>query len=149
MNRNIIVGVLIAFALLSIPTLSIAHTGSLGNTDSMPMMSNETAGVSAEEFEEIEEVMLKMMNGEELTESQWQEMQEFMEGHHGSFAPFNQMMWNTGGYMNQDMAPFRGGMMWGNYGTFMMWIISLSILIWLLVGILLATYLIKKLNKKK
>lgn len=143
-NISLILGVLFLVGLLALPAVTSAH---LEDSDTMPMMDSQNTGeVTHEEFEEMEDIMLKMMNGETLTDEEWQEMSEFMESHHGSYMP---MMGFMG--FGQNNFPMGGqGMMWGagSGGSFLYWIFYATTLIWLLVGILLVLYLFRKLNTR-
>lgn len=151
MKKIIFAVMLVAFALLSLPASSLAHTGDTGdvqNADSMPMMSERSAGeVSPEEFEEMEDIMLKMMNGEDLSGDEWQEMAEFMDSHHGAgfwSMAGNGMMFGSGfgryGMMDE-------GFGWGHGSLFARWLFTVTTLVWLLAGILLIAFLFRKLSK--
>lgn len=105
--------------------------------------------VTEQEFEEMQDTMIKMMNGERLSQGEAEEMNEFMAGHQGSFVPMmhgygSDDGWNRG---------FGGGMMQGGWmggaGMFWSWIMGLAGLVWLLVGILLVVFLFKKISTPK
>jgi len=119
------------------PVITNAHIG-VGVVDG-------DSNVSVTEFEEIQDVMIRMMNGETLTDEEAGEMYEFMENHHGVWDGFggNQMM----GY-NSRMPGFGTYMHNGiGGGSFAYWIMMLVVLIWLFVGILFSFVLIKKISK--
>ena len=103
---------------------------------------NDTVAMG--EFEGMQAIMEKMMDGEALTDIEKQEMLEHMEEHHGS----GSMM--RGGDMSSHHGTLgTSGMMMGGTGAFGLWIFPLTYLVWLLVGILLSVFLIKKLGKTK
>ena len=54
--------------------------------------------VSVEEFEEVQDVMIKMMNSEELTDQEAQEMYTFMSKHHQVDGFYGSMFGMMGGY---------------------------------------------------
>lgn len=129
--------------LFLVPMIAGAHTGV---DESMPMMGSqevENARVSQEEFSQMEDVMLKMMNGEELSESEAQEMYSFMQSHHQAGWP---VMMGYGGMGMYDS--FDRPHMYGNFGSAMSWLYPLMVLVWLAVGVLLLAVLVKRLSRK-
>ena len=119
------------------PAITNAHTG--GD------VVDGGSAISVTEFEEIQDVMIKMMNGETLTNEEAGEMYEFMGNHHGALDRFggNQMM----GYNN--WTPGFGTYMHNGIGggSFAYWLMMLAVLTWLFVGILFSVVLIKKISK--
>jgi len=103
--------------------------------------TNGGENVTVEEFDEIEGTMIRMMNGEKLSQAELEEMYEFMGDHHGGYGMMSMM----------------GGGDWGGYGnmmgfnssssSFIYWIFLLTTAVWLLVGLMLLPLLLKKLNK--
>lgn len=123
----------IILGLVMFSQVADAHMGEAGN-----MMYSTSGNISPEEFEEMQDVMIKMMGGEELTESESKEMIDFMQEHHGGYFPMMR------GYGMSGQA----GMMWGTAGSFITWILALTTVVWLLVGILLSIFLVKKISSK-
>ncbi|OHA15203.1 MAG: hypothetical protein A3G52_01185 [Candidatus Taylorbacteria bacterium RIFCSPLOWO2_12_FULL_43_20] len=107
--------------------------------------------VTKEEFAQMEDVMLKMMNGEDLNDAEAGKMVNFMKDHH--FSDNNFMM---GGYSGGQSVrtgygiPMMSGMMNGLGGSVYSsasWLFFATVITWLFVGILLAIYIIKKLKQ--
>ncbi|MDP3880767.1 MAG: hypothetical protein Q8Q32_01110 [bacterium] len=138
-------------------TLTIVSVMVLGAFSPMAMAqpsseSDSTAVITNQDFDAMQDVMVKMMNGQELSSSEWGRMGEFMEEHHGEggLAVMGMMM---GGNMMSDWDDnsFAGNRMMGSWSGglgFVAWIVILNLLVWLLVGLLLSVLLIRRLNKK-
>ncbi|MEX0934895.1 MAG: hypothetical protein WDZ70_01035 [Candidatus Paceibacterota bacterium] len=136
MKKILLVTALIIGFLAFSPISVDAHAGAEANTS---MMSSE---VSAEEFDEMQSVMIKMMNGEDLTTEESKEMIGFMQSHGEGHWPMGY------GMMSQfDTSDGRYSMMWGG-GSALMWLAGFASLVWLFVGILLILFLIKKISSK-
>lgn len=136
-TRSIFLGIL-ALLVLTVGAAAVeAHMGTDG-------IESDTT-VTAEEFEAVEDVMLKMMSGEGLTNEEWDRMENFMDEHHES--GFGSMM----GGMMMGQGGFGPGMMQNTGGTmaygWMYWLFILTTVVWLLVGILLSLFLLNKLKK--
>ena len=148
MKQTIITSLLTLALLITAPIVANAHAGGIDEN----MMGGIANGeVTAAEFDEMQDVMIRMMNGEELSSQEWQEMSKFMGDHHGnSFGP----MMMQGGMMGQQYAqgqPFGGSMMmdWNSGSSFVYWIFVLTMIVWLFVGIVLTILLVRKLNLEK
>jgi hypothetical protein len=145
--KQIVITSLLTFAMLiTAPLFAQAHVGEI---DGNMMGGTENSEITSAEFDEMQDVMLKMMNGEELPSQEWQKMSEFMDDHHDtSFGPMMQ-----GGMMGQygQGQPLGGNMMmdWNSGNSFVYWIFVLTMVIWLFVGIVLAILLVRKLNLEK
>ncbi|PIP87293.1 hypothetical protein COW81_01070 [Candidatus Campbellbacteria bacterium CG22_combo_CG10-13_8_21_14_all_36_13] len=137
--------------LLLIPSVIFAHMGDFDDADSGNTMMNyvETTAVGSDVHEEMEILMDKMMGGE-LDEVGANRMVELMNEYPG---PYNMMM-NRVGYQN-DKSDYYGEGMWGGhmfsggFGVGSSWFFELCSFVWLLVGILLVIFLVKKLTNNK
>ncbi|GEM_PF-5116446 len=102
--------------------------------------TSEAHMIYQENVDQLQNSMNAMMQGEELTETELQEMASFMErsGEYNTM-PYNQMM-STGTYY-----PHHTGIT----GSFMYWGMPILMIVWLLVGILLIITLTKKILSQK
>lgn len=148
MKQIVITSLLTLAILITAPLFAQAHAGEV---DGSMMGGTESNEITSAEFDEMQDVMIKMMNGENLTSQEWQEMSEFMGDHHGnSFGP-RMMQGGMMGQYGQGQVPFGGNMMmdWSSDNSFVYWIFVFSMLVWLFVGIVLAILLVRKLNLEK
>ena len=137
--KKLFIALFIIGSFVATPAITNAHTAG-----DVPVGGGD---VTVAEFEEIQDVMIKMMNGDSLTNEEAGEIYEFMENHHGAWGGFNssQMM----GYNNNSWMPGFGTYMHGGIGggSFSYWIMMLAVLVWLFVGVLFSVVLVKKINK--
>lgn len=118
---------------LIIPLTSQAHMGQF--------TSQTTTSTTQGYTEHIESIMNKMMEEEELTKTELQEMASFMESSQNYTAmPYTQMMSNNAYY------PHNFSTM---HGLFMYWVMPITMIVWLLIGILLTIILVKKITSQK
>ena len=135
--KHVLVGICAVLFVVAGSTVAEAHMGDTVTDDSDSI-------VTTEEFEAMEDVMLKMMNGEELTAAEAEAMSDFMESHHGASFP---MMGSFNGSWNMMSGYDSGFGMMG--GGFLGWLFPLTMLVWLLVGLLLIGVLIRKLTNQE
>ncbi len=119
--KNILLSTLL-LATLIVPLTSQAHMMYQGNID------------------QIQDSMDAMIQGEELTETELQEMVSFMErSREYDTTPYNQMMGNGMYYPHHT----------GVNESFVYWGMPILMIIWLLVGILLIITLTKNILSQK
>ncbi|MEX2436759.1 MAG: hypothetical protein WD471_01175 [Candidatus Paceibacterota bacterium] len=114
----------VSFAALS--SLASAHM-----TESESV--SQTSTLNSENFSEMESIMTKMMDSANLSEEESQKMISHMEDHHNHHSLSS---WDSAG-----MSMMNG---WGHGGSFMSWFWFVGMIIWLLVGVFLIIFLMKK-----
>lgn len=143
-TKHIIITTLF-LALIAVPAAVSAHGETTDATDSGTMMGPmmmHTDDVSNETHQQMQEYMHDLQSGD-LSNADAQQMAELMRENHDAFS---QGTWDTS-MMGGQWTPM-GGMMgmsglWGVWG----WLIAVCTLVWLVVGVLLAALLIKKLRQ--
>lgn len=143
----------LGFAVLALPLFVFGHgmmdfDSSFTGTEMMRYIEDR-ALPSDELHEEMENLMVKMMTGE-LTETEANRIVEVMNQYPG---PMGMMMGRLGMMQGVWGGSSSGGMMnWGSgfsiWAGAWMWLIFLSVIIWLIVGILAALWLWKQIQKK-
>lgn len=133
--KKILITTLFFTSLIVMPTVVSAHT----NGPDMPMMNTQDGEVSQTEFDEVQGVMIKMMNGEQLTDAETSQLTAFMQAHHSGWE--HMMSFGSG------MVGSSGGHMFDGTGNFsvLSWIYLLMLVVWLLVGLLLVVVLMRRL----
>jgi Flp pilus assembly protein TadB len=141
---------------LALPAFVLAHGmmdfDSSATGPEMMRYMEDRALASDELHEEMENLMVKMMTGK-LTETEANRMVELMNQYPG---PMGMMMGRLG--MGQGMwgrnwpQNMMSMMNWGSGFNFFtgawVWLVFLSVIVWLIVGILAAVWLWKKIQEK-
>lgn len=143
--------ILVVMLLVAFPTSVFAHIGMMAEADHSNSEDSEIAGdamVTTEEFSQIEDTMIKMMNDENLSDDEIVEMYEFMHEHNAR--EYMMPMHGSGGTYRMPMADWGGGAhmfgQWGTGGGFPYWFSVVNQFVWLFAGVLLVAFLIKKLK---
>lgn len=117
--------------------------------ETMERMEEQMMGT--QNHERMEELMDKLLVGD-LSAAEEQEMIKFMQDVKMGPGAANMMMRTTASQMMEGRDNFGyGGMMgWGMMGGSgsLYWLSLLTVIVWLVVGVLLATWLFQKLTKK-
>lgn len=136
---------LVVMLLAAVPVGVFAHGGTTAEEDQSNDADSE---VTAEEFSQIEDTMIKMMNDEALSDDEITEMNEFMSEHNAD--GFMMPMYDSGGAYRMPMSGWSNGThmfgQWGAAGGFPFWFGFAIQLVWLFAGVLLVAFLIKKLR---
>lgn len=147
----------LGFVVLALPAFVLAHSSMMDFDSSftgpeMMRFIEDRALNSDELHEEMENLMVKMMTGE-LTETEANKMVEIMNQYPGPMGMMMNRM--VGGMMGNNFSNIGGsGMMGWGYGVaggwtnIWFWLVLFSVIIWLIVGVLAAIWLWKKIQEK-
>lgn len=135
--------IVILLTALALPIVSLAHGGDMmeaGDIRFDMMRTIEDRAVGDELHEEMENLMMKMVSGD-MTETEIERMVILMERYPG----VHSMMMGRVVGGNFTGMPF-GGVM-GFSGSLWAWIMILGMMVWLVVGILVVVWLLRKLTR--
>lgn len=135
--------IILFLSLFVAPSLASAHGSMMfGDLQTGPQMMQyiEDQALGEDLHEEMEELMVNMMSGS-LTQEDAARLTQLMDEHPGPYAT----MMNRIGAQNW---MWGDGMMGGNWWFLWLWLIPLSGLIWIGIGILVIFWLWKQVQKK-